>query len=214
MDDSARPLVSYRTIKDPVHIEIVEKKSRFLCGLYPVDGEQEALHRLALARKEHWNASHHCSAYRLRDGAARANDDGEPSGTAGRPMLRVLEQQNITDVMAIVTRYFGGVLLGAGGLTRAYGGAVAHALSQAALVVYEPHDSYRFSLEYGQYELAHSLFATPGWQLTAEFAERVLCHLTTPAADRSTVASTIVRLTHDPEAASPVATALRPLRQE
>ncbi len=210
MNDSARPLVSYRTIKDPVHIEIVEKKSRFLCGLYPVETEQEALHQVALARKEHWNASHHCTAFRLRDGVERAADDGEPSGTAGRPMLHVLTQQHVTDILAIVTRYFGGVLLGAGGLARAYGGAVAHALSQASLMTYEPHDSYQFSLQYGQYELAQSLFANPGWQLTAEFTDRIICHLTAPAIDRLTIASIIARLTHDPEAAVPIASALRP----
>ncbi len=211
MDDSARPLVSYRTIKDPVHIEMVEKKSRFLCGLYPVESETEALHHLSLARKEHWNASHHCSAFRLRDGVERASDDGEPSGTAGRPMLHVLTQQHVTDILAIVTRYFGGVLLGAGGLARAYGGAVAHALSQASLMAYEPHDSYQFSLQYGQYELAQSLFASPGWQLTAAFTDHIICHLTAPTMDRLTIASIIARLTHDPEAAVPIASALRPL---
>ena len=210
MDDSARTLVSYRTIREPVHIEMVEKKSRFLCGLYPATSEQEALQHLTLARKEHWNASHHCSAFRLRDGTERASDDGEPSGTAGRPMLHVLTQQRVTDILAVVTRYFGGVLLGAGGLVRAYGRAVALALAQAEQIAYEPHDSYRFSLQYSQYDLAQSLFANQAWQLTADFGDHVSCQLSAPATDRPAVTALIVRLTHNREAAVPVASTLQP----
>ena len=100
----------------------MEKKSRFLCLLTPVASEDEVHATLASIKKEHWSANHHCYAFRLLDGTERASDDGEPSGTAGRPMLHVLAGQELFGVLAVVTRYFGGTLLGAGGLVRAYSG--------------------------------------------------------------------------------------------
>ncbi len=112
--------------------ELVIKKSRFLCRLIPAETEEQARQEIEKVRKEHYNARHNCFAMIL--GANRdfekSSDDGEPQGTAGIPMLEVLRKSGLTNILAVVTRYFGGTLLGAGGLVRAYSGAVAQALEE------------------------------------------------------------------------------------
>ena len=100
--------------------EFVEKKSRFIGRVWPVETEEEALARIAEMKKQHYDATHNCWAYVLKSGAMRFSDDGEPGGTAGNPMMQVLQKENIYNVVCVVTRYFGGTLLGAGGLVRAY----------------------------------------------------------------------------------------------
>ena len=100
--------------------EFVEKKSRFIGRAWPVETEQEALDRIAEMKKQHYDATHNCWAYVIRDGAVRFSDDGEPGGTAGMPMVQVLQKEQLYNVVCVVTRYFGGTLLGAGGLVRAY----------------------------------------------------------------------------------------------
>ena len=100
--------------------EFVEKKSRFIGRLWPVETEEEALQRIQEMKKKHYDATHNCWAYIIRDGAVRFSDDGEPGGTAGMPMLQVLQREELHNVVCVVTRYFGGILLGAGGLVRAY----------------------------------------------------------------------------------------------
>ncbi len=124
------------TIAAPVDHELVIKKSRFLTHVAPVASPEEADAVFAEAKRRAWDARHHCSAQvtGLRGDRARSSDDGEPSGTAGMPMLEVLRRRELTDVLAVVTRYFGGVKLGAGGLVRAYSSAVSEALDQARLV--------------------------------------------------------------------------------
>lgn len=112
------------------------KKSRFICHLFRVTSEDEARAQIESVRKEHWNANHNCTAWIIGEGRMnqRSSDDGEPSGTAGMPMLEVLRRREVTDTLAIVTRYFGGIMLGAGGLIRAYGGAVSEALDVIGVV--------------------------------------------------------------------------------
>ena len=100
--------------------EFVEKKSRFIGRVWPVETEEEALARIAEMKKQHYDATHNCWAYVLRSGAMRFSDDGEPGGTAGNPMMMVLQKENLYNICCVVTRYFGGTLLGAGGLVRAY----------------------------------------------------------------------------------------------
>ncbi len=100
--------------------EFVEKKSRFIGRIWPVEREEEALERIQEMKRQHYDATHNCWAYILRDGAVRFSDDGEPGGTAGMPMLQVLQREQLYNVVCVVTRYFGGILLGAGGLVRAY----------------------------------------------------------------------------------------------
>ena len=100
--------------------EFTEKKSRFIGRVWPVETEEEALAKIAEMKKQHYDATHNCWAYVLKSGAMRFSDDGEPGGTAGNPMMQVLQKENLFNVCCVVTRYFGGTLLGAGGLVRAY----------------------------------------------------------------------------------------------
>ena len=100
--------------------EFTEKKSRFIVRVWPVETEEEALEKIQQMKKQHYDATHNCWAYIIKDGAVRFSDDGEPGGTAGMPMLQVLQREGLFNVVCVVTRYFGGILLGAGGLVRAY----------------------------------------------------------------------------------------------
>ncbi|MGO3148038.1 MAG: YigZ family protein [Leucobacter sp.] len=126
----------YETIASRVDTEIEISRSRFITRLERVDTEDAARNVIAFVRADHSRARHHCSAFVIGpDGRVqRSNDDGEPSGTAGAPMLDALVSSGLSDVVAVVTRYFGGVLLGAGGLTRAYRSAVAGAVLEAKRV--------------------------------------------------------------------------------
>lgn len=116
--------------------EIVEKKSRFIANIFPAQDEEEALARITEMRKKYYDARHNCFAYVIgeKNETERCSDDGEPSGTAGRPMLDVLTGQGIHNAVAIVTRYFGGTLLGTGGLVRAYSGAMKEGLLHCVLM--------------------------------------------------------------------------------
>lgn len=127
---------SYRTVAAPVVARTEEKRSVFECWLRRADDEAAARAVVEEARATHWDARHHCSAFVLGpDGATvRSNDDGEPAGTAGTPMLQVLTSSGLTDVVAVVTRWFGGTLLGTGGLVRAYSDAVRAAVEQAPVL--------------------------------------------------------------------------------
>lgn len=100
--------------------EFIEKKSRFIGRVWPVETEEEALSKIQQMKKQHYDATHNCWAYIIHGGAVRFSDDGEPGGTAGMPMLQVLQREGLHNIVCVVTRYFGGILLGAGGLVRAY----------------------------------------------------------------------------------------------
>ena len=100
--------------------EFTEKKSRFIGRVWPVETEEEALEHIAAMKKQHYDATHNCWAYVIKDGAVRFSDDGEPGGTAGRPIFNVIDKKGLKNVLIAVVRYFGGVKLGAGGLVRAY----------------------------------------------------------------------------------------------
>lgn len=128
-------VTSYLTVAGPAEVEIEVRRSRFLCRVERVDSEEAARAVVEAERKRHWDARHHCSAFLVGPAGEvqRSNDDGEPSGTAGAPMLEVLRGREVSDVVAVVTRWFGGVLLGAGGLVRAYGDAVRAGLDEAGV---------------------------------------------------------------------------------
>ena len=115
--------------------EFVEKRSRFIGQVWPVRTEAEAREKIEAVKKQHHDARHNCWCYALRDGTLRYSDDGEPQGTAGQPMLEVLRGQGVTDAVIVVTRYFGGILLGTGGLARAYTKGARDALSAAGISV-------------------------------------------------------------------------------
>ena len=128
-------MTEYRVPAGAGEAEYVEKRSRFLGHVRPVESEEEAKAFIAAVKKEHYDARHNCWCYIIKDGAERYSDDGEPQGTAGIPMLEVFRREGVTNLVCVVTRYFGGVLLGAGGLFRAYTKSAKDALDAAGLAV-------------------------------------------------------------------------------
>lgn len=130
----------YRVVAEGGSGEIVEKKSRFIATIQPVETEEEALAFIEAMKKKYWDARHNCSAFIIgkRGELQRCSDDGEPGGTAGRPMLEVLQKQELCNVAVVVTRYFGGVLLGTGGLVRAYTKAVQEGLAASRICTMMP----------------------------------------------------------------------------
>ena len=122
-----------KTIADEVKVEIVIERNRFICYLKRINSIQEGTDFVNSIKKIHWNANHNCSAM-IYHNNARSSDDGEPSGTAGVPMLNVLKHNDLDEVVAVVTRYFGGIKLGAGGLIRAYSNSVSEALQNSKIV--------------------------------------------------------------------------------
>ncbi|MCM3602666.1 YigZ family protein [Robertmurraya korlensis] len=129
-------LPSYQTIKGYGEHEIVIEKSRFIAHISRAETEEEAIEFIQSIKKKHWNATHNCSAYLIgeHDLIQKANDDGEPSGTAGVPILEVLKKRKLKDTVVVITRYFGGIKLGAGGLIRAYGKATSEGLNATGIV--------------------------------------------------------------------------------
>jgi uncharacterized YigZ family protein len=129
-----------RTVAGEGVFETEVKRSRFVCALARAGSEAAAQEFLRTVRRRHWNATHNCHAYVVGEGgrSQKSSDDGEPAGTAGVPMLEVLRRRGLTDTVAVVTRYYGGIQLGAGGLIRAYGSAVARALDEVGVVERRP----------------------------------------------------------------------------
>lgn len=132
--------------------EHVEKKSRFIGQVWPVSSEEEAREKIEAVKKQYHDARHSCWCYLLRDGTLRYSDDGEPQGTAGQPMLEVFQREGITDVVCVVTRYFGGILLGTGGLARAYSKGAKDALMASGVSVQRIWDRISIPCPYNLFE--------------------------------------------------------------
>ncbi|MFA9558912.1 YigZ family protein [Evansella sp. AB-rgal1] len=143
-------LSSYFTVKGYGEHEISIQRSRFITFVNRVTSEEEAQQFIEKIKKEHWNANHNCSAYMIgeNDQIQKANDDGEPSGTAGVPMLEVLKQRKLKDTVVVVTRYFGGIKLGAGGLIRAYSTATSEGLAHTGIVERCLTQHYKTTIDY------------------------------------------------------------------
>ncbi|KZK05153.1 protein co-occurring with transport system [Lactococcus cremoris] len=164
------------TIKTDFINEEEIKKSRFICHLKRISTEEEARDFIAKIKKEHWKANHNCSAYTLgnRQEIQRSSDDGEPSGTAGVPMLEILKKKEIINVCAVVTRYFGGIKLGAGGLIRAYAGSVNHAIEEVGLVQIVNQRELILKLDYSLYDSVQRFLLTQNLQISdSEFLSEV-----------------------------------------
>ena len=146
--------MEFRTIKEDGQVQEEIKKSRFICHAKRVYSEEEARDFITAIKKEHYKATHNCSAFIIgeRSKIKRTSDDGEPSGTAGVPMLGVLENHNLTNVCVVVTRYFGGIKLGAGGLIRAYAGSVALAVKEIGIVEVKEQAGIQIQMSYAQYQ--------------------------------------------------------------
>ncbi len=129
--------MEFVTIKEAVQAEVTEKKSKFIANFFPVQKEEEAEKIIKELKKKYHDARHNCTAYRIQEDhkvIEKTSDDGEPSGTAGAPMLNILQKNNLANVLVVVTRYFGGILLGTGGLVRAYSDSLLEAIEKSELV--------------------------------------------------------------------------------
>lgn len=146
--------MEFRTIKEDGQVQEEIKKSRFICHAKRVYSEEEARDFITAIKKEHYKATHNCSAFIIgeRSEIKRTSDDGEPSGTAGVPMLGVLENHNLTNICVVVTRYFGGIKLGAGGLIRAYAGSVALAVKEIGIIEIKEQAGIAIQMSYAQYQ--------------------------------------------------------------
>ena len=155
---NTQSLKPYRTIQKASETEQLIQKSRFIGRCFPVSSADAAAAVLEQIRKQHWDASHNCYAFRVGTdfSGARSSDDGEPSGTAGAPILNVLNRLELVDVLCVVTRYFGGVLLGTGGLTRAYSNAASAAAEAAGIVHMVPASEYTAVFTYSQWAAVQS----------------------------------------------------------
>ncbi|RYM05892.1 YigZ family protein [Sporolactobacillus sp. THM7-7] len=143
-------LSPYTTVMHQGIYEQEIRRSRFIASVFPIESERAAVEAIEAKRKEHWKATHNCFAYIVGEHQAiqKASDDGEPSGTAGVPILEVLKKQGLRDVLVVVTRYFGGIKLGAGGLIRAYAHTTSGGLSSAEIIRQIPSDLWRVTVDY------------------------------------------------------------------
>lgn len=145
----------YKTIKENVISEVVEKKSKFIAQLFYIENKEEAEEIIKGINKKYHDARHNCYAYRVLDERGiieKSSDDGEPSGTAGAPMLNIIVKQELVNVLVIVTRYFGGILLGTGGLVKAYSTSTKNAIEKAELTNLQQGSLYKIEIKYSDLE--------------------------------------------------------------
>lgn len=168
-------MTGYRSVDKSSETEYIINRSRFIGRCFPVTSEEAALSLLGDIRRKHWDATHNCFAYRIGVNAsvARFSDDGEPGGTAGMPIMDVLRSKDITDVLVVVTRYFGGILLGAGGLVRAYSRSAADAVGEAGIVSYIPAKQLSLTVDYSRYGAMEQYIRSAVQVEDVEFMENV-----------------------------------------
>lgn len=189
---------SYLTVAGPANAEIEVKRSRFICRIERVDSEEAARAVVEEERKRYWDARHHCSAFVLgpTGDVQRSSDDGEPSGTAGAPMLEVLRGRGVSDVVAVVTRYFGGVLLGAGGLVRAYSDAVRAGLDEAGVRERRLLERYDVDVPHADAgKLENALRAHGVVVLGVDYGALATLHVAVPAGDPELLPRLLAELT-------------------
>jgi uncharacterized YigZ family protein len=175
--------MAYLTVRGPAQVEILIKKSRFIAHVAPVRSEEEAWAFIGRIREQHAQATHNCYAFKAGT-AVRMSDDGEPSGTAGRPILEVIERQGLSDTVVVVTRYFGGILLGAGGLVRAYSQAAAEGIAAAGTTEAITAIDLRLRLDYTLIgKVQHLLQQRGGLMLDSQFGLDVTIDCRVPAAE-------------------------------
>ncbi len=174
--------MDFITIKSDISSEIVEKKSKFIANLIKVENREEAEEKIKEIKKKYYDARHNCVAYRIVEKDSlieKASDDGEPSGTAGGPMLNILRNQNLANILVVVTRYFGGILLGTGGLVRAYSDATIKAINSADKVKKVMGIEFQISMEYSQLENFKYYCQKNKFNiLNTQYSEDIVCNLT------------------------------------
>ena len=192
-------LEQYRTVYEGGEGEITEKKSRFIATVPPVESEEEALVFLEEMKKKYWDARHNCYVYSIGMNRefTRCSDDGEPSGTAGRPMLDVILGEDIYNVAVVVTRYFGGVLLGTGGLVRAYSKAVQEGLAASKVILKQKGIALKITTDYtglGKIQYIAGERNIP--VLDSEYTDKVVMKLLVPVQDVGSVQKAITEGTN------------------
>ena len=169
----------FRTVQKEAQAKLIEKKSKFIAYVRPVSAEEEALALISEMRTRHFDASHNVYAYAIRDNnIQRYSDDGEPSGTAGMPVLEAIKNEKLTNIAVVVTRYFGGTLLGTGGLVRAYGAVARLGITEAEPITQTLCDIYSVKCEYGmlgklQYDINGAGYNIEGIDYTEDASIRV-----------------------------------------
>lgn len=188
----------YLTIKNNGENEIIINKSRFICTISRASTKEEADEFIKQIRKKYYNATHNCYAYIIGEDSLiqKANDDGEPSGTAGIPMLEVLKKNNLTDVVCVVTRYFGGIKLGAGGLIRAYGSSVSEAIKKIGIIQKKYMQKIVVELDYTQIGILNHKLSN--YQvIDKEFLETVFYTYLVDIDDIDNFINNLIELTND-----------------
>ncbi|REE67249.1 putative YigZ family protein [Paenibacillus taihuensis] len=191
-------LARYKTLRQQASGEIIIKKSRFIGYGKPVTSEAEAIVFIEELKKQHWNANHNCSAYVIgeRDEIQKASDDGEPSGTAGKPILEVIKHHGLKNIVIVVTRYFGGIMLGAGGLIRAYTDGAVAAIEAAEAIAYVLHREVIVDVDYTWYGKLENEFHARSVRIGGtDFADRVIITCLPEAADAERFSAWITDVT-------------------
>ena len=193
----------YKTILEYTETEIEIKKSKFIGRVYHVETEDAIESILNDVRKEHYKATHVCPAYVLGETddtprRQKANDDGEPAGTAGKPMLEIINNHELENVLVIVIRYFGGIKLGAGGLVRAYAGTTAQVIQEAPVILKQLSDLITIEIDYNQYgNLINKLTAKGYTPVSENFGEKVSLDFYLPVAETENFIARLTDLTND-----------------
>lgn len=179
--------------------EIIEKKSRFIATIRPVADEAEATAFIEEMKKKYWDAKHNCSALVIgsNNEITRCSDDGEPSGTAGRPMLEVLLGADVHNVAVVVTRYFGGVLLGTGGLVRAYQAAVKEGLANVKIATERAGKIVNLTMDYNEWGRVQSYLASQSINIeNTDYSDKVFTRIIVPIVDYDSILKQLIELTN------------------
>lgn len=191
--------MDFKTVYQGASAEIVEKKSRFIADVFPVTTEEEALSVLEKVKKQYWDARHHCWAYVIgrEQVQERCSDDGEPSGTAGKPILEVIRGQELHDVLIVVTRYFGGTLLGTGGLVRAYTLAAQEGLALSNIITRIDGVKLQIETDYTGLGKIQYLLGQRGISVfESEYTEKVQLTVLIPVEEEKKLTSEIIEATN------------------
>ena len=188
-------LKPYKTARAASETEFTVNKSRFIGRCFPVSSDEEALARLDEIRKLHHDATHNCWAYNLRGGIMRFSDDGEPGGTAGMPIMDTLIRSETLDAIIIVTRYFGGILLGSGGLVRAYSKSASDALSSAGVLQMLPCSEIEFFVDYSRYGGIEGFVRSNSTVKNTEFLDNIRFNCLVPFDDAEGFIAEIIERT-------------------
>ena len=198
MSESISPTVEFTSVSKEFRHEYIVDKSRFITTISPCTTEEEAQAFIGRINKEFWDATHNCTAYALgpKQEQQRSSDNGEPSGTAGKPMLEVLKKTGITNVAVVVTRYFGGIKLGAGGLIRAYSHSVAETLRLAPKELHTTRTQLQATIDYALYGAVERFLQDKKLHYEANFGEHVTVTILVPPTDVEGIQKELQDMSH------------------